>query len=67
MEIFAISFLVFLIVSAALAIGLLMGRGPIHSGCRSDGSKGNCAEKGSCALGCNKRRELSTMRETKRC
>ncbi len=48
METFAISFLVFIIFGAALAIGLLFGRGPIHGGCRPDGAQGSCAEKGDC-------------------
>jgi hypothetical protein len=64
MEIFAISFLVFVTVSLALAISLLLGRGPIHGSCRPDGSNGSCAEKGNCALPCAKRREQSAIRET---
>ncbi|WP_455201978.1 hypothetical protein [Kaarinaea lacus] len=63
MEIFVISFLVFIIVSAALAIGLMSGRGPVHGGCRPDSSKGSCAEKGSCTLRCAKRRKQSTIQE----
>ena len=60
MEIFAISFLVFVIFSAALAIGLLLGRGPLHASCRPDGAKGGCAQKGNCALTCAKRRRQAT-------
>jgi len=66
MEIFVISFLVFIVVSAAMAIGLFVGRGPIHGGCHpNDG--GNCAEKGNCGLRCAKRRKKSTIREIKQC
>ena len=65
MEIFAISFLVFVIVSAALAIGLLFGRDPIHGGCRPDGSKGSCTGKRNCTLSCAKRREQTKFQETR--
>jgi hypothetical protein len=56
MEIFVISFFVFVLVSAALAIGLFVGRGPIDGGCQSN-SGGSCAEKGNCGLRCAKRRK----------
>ena len=67
MEIFTISFLVFVIFSVALAIGLLLGRGPIHGSCRPDGLNGSCAKKGNCALLCEKRCSQSTTRETNEC
>ena len=67
MEIFAISFLIFITASLALAISLLLGRGPIHGGCRPDGSEGGCAKKGACALPCAKRRKTSTTREATEC
>ncbi len=57
MEVFAISFLVFTAVSVALAIGLLLGQGPMHGGCRPDGSKASCTAKGGCSSTCAKRRE----------
>ena len=60
MEIFVISFLVFVVVSAALAIGLLFGRAPIHGSCHSNDG-GGCAEKGNCVLRCAKRRKQSTV------
>ncbi len=63
MEVFAISFLVFIIVGAALAIGLFFGRGPIHGRCHPD-KDGVCAEKGNCAASCEKRRVAATNRET---
>lgn len=56
MEVFVISFLVFIVVSAALAIGLLFGRGPILGSCHSNDG-GGCAEKGNCALRCANRRK----------
>jgi hypothetical protein len=62
MEIFAISFLVFTIVSAALEIGLLLGRGPIHGSCHPDDG-GSCAETGKCGLRCAKRRLPTKNRE----
>ena len=55
MEIFVISFLVFVVVSVALAIGLLFGRGPIHGSCHPN-DDGDCVKKGNCALRCAKRR-----------
>jgi hypothetical protein len=63
MEVFAISFLVFTAVSVALAIGLLMGHGPMHGGCRPDGPKGSCAAKSGCSSICAKRREQQATRE----
>ena len=60
MEIFVISFLVFIMVSAALAIGMLLGRGPIHGRCHP-GEDGSCGETGKCGLRCEKRR-LSTTK-----
>lgn len=63
MEIFAISFLVFVIFSIALAIGLLLGRGPIHGSCRPEGSNRSCAKKSNCTLLCARRRSQSTTRE----
>ena len=63
MEIFAISFLVFVAFSVALAIGMLLGRGPLHASCRPDGSKGGCANKDNCALRCAKRHGQSTFGE----
>ena len=56
MEVFVISFLVFIVVSAALAIGLLFGRGPILGSCHSNDG-GGCAEKGNCAQRCANRRK----------
>ena len=64
MEVFIISFLVFVVFSLALAIGLLLGRGPIHASCRPDGSKGSCAHKGHCTLPCAKRRDQVKLGET---
>lgn len=64
MEIFVISFLVFIVASAALAIGLLFGRGPIHGGCRPDDKNESCAETGKCGLRCAKRRVHTANRET---
>ena len=63
MEMYVISFLIFVLVSAALAIGLLLGRGPIHGRCHSD-DEGGCAETGSCADRCEKRRSATTDGET---
>ncbi len=63
MEIFAISFLVFVVFSIALAIGLLLGRGPIHGRCHPS-EDGSCAEKGNCAVRCEKRRLKTTNRES---
>ncbi len=62
MEIYAISFLIFVAFGAALAIGLLLGRGPIHGSCRPD-----CAGKGSCTIPCEKRRKQSKIGETSQC
>ena len=62
-EIFIISFLIFIAVSAALAIGVMLGRGPIHGRCHPD-ENGSCAEKGNCAVRCAKRRLAMTDRET---
>ena len=62
MEIFVISFLVFVVVSVGLAIGLLFGRGPIHGRCHPN-EDGSCAEKGNCGLRCAKRRLATTNRE----
>ena len=63
MEIFAISFFVFLASCAALAIGLWFGRGPIHGSCRPGDSSGNCAKTASCGLRCAKRRVQKTNQE----
>ncbi len=62
MEIFVISFLIFIMVSAALAIGVMFGRGPIHGRCHPD-EDGSCAETGNCAVRCEKRRLTVTNRE----
>lgn len=62
-EIFVISFLIFIVVSAALAIGVMLGRGPIHGRCHPD-EDGGCAETGNCAVRCTKRRLSTTDRET---
>jgi hypothetical protein len=64
MEIFAVSFLVFIISCAALAMGLWFGRGPIHGGCRPDDS-GGCAQKGNCSMNlrCANRRAQTASRE----
>ncbi len=63
MEIYAISFLVFVVFAMALAIGLLLGRGPIRGSCRPDGPDGNCAHDCSHALTCARRRQRSKNRE----
>ena len=60
--VFAVSFLVFIIVGAALAIGLFVGRDPIQGRCHPD-KDGVCAEKGSCGVRCEKRRITATKRE----
>jgi len=62
MEIFAISFFVFLASCAALAIGLAFGRGPIHGGCRPGDSSVGCAKTANCSLRCEKRRVPTTNR-----
>jgi hypothetical protein len=48
MEIFFISFLVFLISCAGLAAGQWFGRDPIRGGCRPDNDPRTCARKDAC-------------------
>jgi len=56
MEIFLISFLVFLVSAAALAAGQWFGREPIKGGCRPGDATGDCAHSGTCVLRCAARR-----------
>jgi hypothetical protein len=56
MEIFIVSFFVFLVSCAALAAGQWFGRDPIKGGCRPDGSSGKCPSPGNCSLSCASRR-----------
>jgi hypothetical protein len=63
MEIYAISFLVFVVFALALALGLLLGRGPIRGSCRPVGAEGSCTKNCSHALTCRKRRPASETRE----
>jgi hypothetical protein len=52
MEIFIVSFFVFLISCAGLAAGQWFGRDPIHGGCRPGGESGDCTRKDLCSGRC---------------
>ena len=63
MEIFIITFLVFLLVCLALAVGQLFGQGPLHASCRPKENGEGCANEGHCSRPCPRRRQSATVRE----
>jgi hypothetical protein len=63
MEIFIVSFLVIMASCGALALGPLLGRDPVHGGCRPGSSQGKCANTKACSLRCSIRRLQTVKRE----